>query len=100
MLLSNLVSPLLLAGVVAASPTNIASDYNDAVLVSRSIPKNFAAHAAAAIKAFGPSPSKTMMHSNIGAAKAFQVAKSKSLQTVETTIFQAIQADKKSKKNE
>ncbi|KAG6037306.1 hypothetical protein E4U41_005207 [Claviceps citrina] len=66
-------------------------------LVARALPKDFFKHATAAIKAFGPDKTKTMMHSGIGAPKAFQVAKKKKLQTVETTIFKAIMDDKKHK---
>ncbi|KAK7222254.1 hypothetical protein V2G26_010257 [Clonostachys chloroleuca] len=40
-----------------------------------------------------------MMHSGIGPAKAFQVAKVKKLETVETTILKAINNDKASKKD-
>jgi hypothetical protein len=34
------------------------------------------------------------MHSGIGASMAYQIAKAKSLQTVETTISDALEADK------
>ena len=61
---------------------------------TRAIPDKFYQHAVKAIKAFGPGSTKTMMHSHIGPAKAFQVAKKKELQTVETTIFKAVMADK------
>ncbi len=40
------------------------------------------------------------MHSGVGASKAFQIAKSKGLQTVETTIYKAIYEDQLSGKGE
>ncbi|KAK2596104.1 hypothetical protein QQS21_006451 [Conoideocrella luteorostrata] len=70
---------------------------NERSIVARGLPKDFVKHAAAAIKAFGPEKTKTMMHSGIGASKAFQVSKGKKLQTVETTILKAIVDDKKHK---
>uniref|UniRef100_A0A8H7TQA3 Uncharacterized protein n=1 Tax=Bionectria ochroleuca TaxID=29856 RepID=A0A8H7TQA3_BIOOC len=93
MLLSSFITPLALIAstVVVAYPVDTRTS---GVLVARTIPSKFAEHAAAAIKAFGPLHTKTMMHSGIGAIKASKVARSKKLQTVETTIFLAINADK------
>jgi hypothetical protein len=58
------------------------------------IPSHFYADAVKAIAAYGPSSTKTMMHSGVGAGNAFKIAKAKGLQTVETTIFMSIAKDK------
>lgn len=104
MLISQFItSAILLASTTVNAlpfPTSVVKPFiRDEFLLTRGIPQDLAKHAVAAIKAFGPPSSKTMMHSGIGPAKAFQVAKVKKLETVETTILKAINNDKASKKD-
>lgn len=105
MLLSNLFTSavLLASAAVNALPHPIPAvrveGIDNNVIVARGLPKEFLTHAAAAIRAFGPQKTKTMMHSGIGTAKALQIANAKSLQTLETTLSKAIIEDQRSKKN-
>ncbi|KAG6005294.1 hypothetical protein E4U21_000269 [Claviceps maximensis] len=102
MLFSNVftAASLALFTTVTALPSPLpVTDIAERDVVARALPKDFAKHAAAAIHAFGPQKTKTMMHSGIGPQKAFKVASGKHLQTVETTIFKAIMDDDKHKKH-
>lgn len=99
-------SAVLLAGTVVQALPNphpvlgLEGGYDENVIVSRfPLPKDFMKHALQAITTKGPAKTKTMMHSGIGAEKAAKVARTKKLQTVETTIMLAIMDDVKSKKN-
>ncbi|KAI8930547.1 hypothetical protein NX059_012159 [Plenodomus lindquistii] len=67
------------------------------VLDRRTVPAKFVEHARAAIQKYAIGNTRTMMHSGIGPAQAFRIARMKGLQTIETTIMRAILEEGKEK---
>lgn len=94
MLFTKYITLALFAGTSIALPTPGANVTDVVEIEARTIPSKLAADAAKAIRAYGPGATKTMMHSRIGPAKAFRVARGKNLQIVETTILKALNSDR------
>lgn len=95
MLLSNIIAPILLAISAAAAPLDSSENSLAPRTIIPKVPKILVVHAAAAMKAYCPDPTKTMMHSGIGAGVAAKLARKRHLMTVEATIEEAVSYDRK-----
>ncbi|KAF2276884.1 uncharacterized protein EI97DRAFT_501075 [Westerdykella ornata] len=68
-------------------------------LNTRTVPGELFNHAKEAIRKHAVGATRTMMHSGIGAPRAYQIAKSKGLQTVETTMALAVSKEREKYKD-